>query len=183
MILELFSILNHRVGALPPTTIEAKQEKVLQEVLSGNREKIKDFEEITKEVLYKKEKARLEEEKRLEEERKQKEIERRKPKYPTSNFLTKFKGVNVFKGHRETYYNLPMNNVIRRMRDFGYSLKDYWIREDGAKMLGDYIMVAANFNKYPRGTKVLTSLGEGIVVDTGGFAQVYPNGFDLATNW
>ena len=35
------------------------------------------------------------------------------------------------------------------------------------KMLGDYVIVAADLNKYPRGSIVDTSLGQGIVCDTG----------------
>ena len=43
----------------------------------------------------------------------------------------------------------------------------YWIRSDGVKMLGDYVMCAADFSYEPRGTITSTSLGTAIVVDTG----------------
>ena len=72
------------------------------------------------------------------------------------------------------------------MRNMGYSEEEYpyWIREDGCKMLGNYIIVAANLNVYPRGSLVSTSLGTGIVCDTGGFVS---NGsgvaLDIATAW
>ena len=60
---------------------------------------------------------------------------------------------------------------------------DYWVREDGVKMLGDYVMVAANLKTHPRGSIVETSLGTGIVCDTGGFAKEHPERLDIATSW
>ena len=71
------------------------------------------------------------------------------------------------------------------MRKLGYSEKDYpyWVRDDGAKMLGNYVMVAANWKIRPRGTILKTSLGSAIVVDTGEFVKDYPKGVDIATNW
>ena len=84
---------------------------------------------------------------------------------------------------KETYYNLNMSGVISIMRSKGNKDK-YWVRKDGCKMLGDYIMVAANLKKYPKGTIVETSLGKGIVCDTGGFVS-NDSGitFDIATSW
>ena len=86
---------------------------------------------------------------------------------------------------KETYYNLDMSGVVRIMRNMGYSAEEYpyWIRSDGAKMLGNYIMVAANLNLRPRGSIVLCSLGEAIVADTGGFAEGNPTQLDIATAW
>ena len=83
---------------------------------------------------------------------------------------------------KETYYNLNMAGVIAIMRRMGNN-DPYWIREDGVKMLGDYVMVAANLHLRPRGTYVLTSLGMGIVCDTGGFAYRNPYQLDIAVNW
>lgn len=83
----------------------------------------------------------------------------------------------------ETYYNLPMDAVIRNMRvNYGLTEEEYpyWIRSDGVKMLGDYIMVAANLQAHPRGSLVETSLGTGIVVDTG---HLGANHIDIAVNW
>ena len=82
----------------------------------------------------------------------------------------------------ETYYNLPMENVIQKMRNKGYTEADYpyYIREDGVKMLGDFIIVAADLSKYPRGTIVQTSLGQGIVCDT---YTADGNLIDIAVNW
>lgn len=83
---------------------------------------------------------------------------------------------------KETFYNLDMSGVIAIMQSMGY-YADYWVREDGVKMYGDYIMVAANLNIRPKGTLVQTSLGMGIVVDTGGFAATNPYQLDIATTW
>lgn len=70
------------------------------------------------------------------------------------------------------------------MRNMGYSEEKYpyWVRDDGAKMLGNYIMVAANLNLRPRGTLIETSLGTGIVCDTGGFAVSNPTQLDIAVD-
>lgn len=83
---------------------------------------------------------------------------------------------------KETFYNLDMGGVIAIMQSMGY-YADYWVREDGVKMYGDYIMVAANLSIRPKGTLVQTSLGMGIVVDTGGFATMNPYQLDIATTW
>lgn len=83
----------------------------------------------------------------------------------------------------ETYYNLNMNGVIKIMGEFGYTKEDYWVREDGVKMLGDYVMVAANLNIHPRGSIIDCSLGKAIVCDTGDFAAENPYQLDIATNW
>lgn len=82
----------------------------------------------------------------------------------------------------ETYYNLDMSVVVDVAHQNGI-YGDYWIRGDGCKMLGDYIMVAANYSVHPYGSTVSTSLGTGIVVDTGGFAEGNPGQIDIAVNW
>lgn len=65
--------------------------------------------------------------------------------------LTRSKGVNHGPHGRETYYNLPMRGVVRIMRNMGNKDK-YWIRSDGCKMLGNYIMVAAKVDaRHKRG--------------------------------
>ena len=83
---------------------------------------------------------------------------------------------------KETYYNLDMSGVVNIMRNRGNS-DEYWVREDGVKMLGDYIMCAANLSVHPRGSLVESSLGTCIVCDTGGFAYSNPNQLDIAVNW
>ena len=99
--------------------------------------------------------------------------------------LTKSKGAQYYtdsKGvtHRETYYDLNMHVVMQACGQGG----NYTVRSDGAKVDADgYIIIAANYSRYPRCSVVETSLGLGKVYDTGGFATRYPDGFDLATDW
>jgi hypothetical protein len=83
---------------------------------------------------------------------------------------------------KETYYNLPMGGVVSIMRGMG-NYDEYWVRDDGCKMLGDYIMCAANLSVHPRGSLVECSLGLCIVCDTGTFAAGNPNQLDIAVNW
>lgn len=96
--------------------------------------------------------------------------------------LSAGRGVNYGPSGKETYYNLDMSVIVSIMRGMG-NTDEYWVREDGCKMLGDYIMVAANLDLHPRGSIVETSLGEGIVCDTGGFARNNPTQIDIATTW
>ena len=83
---------------------------------------------------------------------------------------------------QETYYNLPMDRCVYYMNLLGYDY-EVWVRDDGVKMFGDYIMVAANLEIRPKGSLVETSLGTGIVVDTGEFVNWNPNGIDIAVTW
>ena len=99
-----------------------------------------------------------------------------------ANALTAAGGVYYGPNGKETYYNLNMSGVIDIMRGMGNN-DNYWVREDGAKMLGDYVIVAADLNKYPRGSIVDTSLGQGIVCDTGSFTQNSDTQLDIATDW
>lgn len=114
--------------------------------------------------------------------------EEEKKKTQTSNpnwngsILTKSAGVNYGPSGKETYYNLNMSGVVNIMRNMGNN-DEYWVRNDGCKMLGNYIMVAANLNVHPRGSLVETSLGTGIVCDTGGFASENATQLDIATTW
>ena len=86
---------------------------------------------------------------------------------------------------KETYYNLPMGGVISIMRNEGFSEEEYpyWERDDGCKMLGDYIMVAADLSIRPRGSLIDCSLGKAIVCDTGEFIYSNPMQLDIAVNW
>lgn len=108
---------------------------------------------------------------------------------PTYNWsgdvLSKSKGVVNGPSGKETYYNLNMTSVINAMRRAGYSEEEYpyWVREDGVKMLGGYVMVAANYEIRPRGTIIESSLGYAIVCDTGGFAKNNPTQIDVAVTW
>lgn len=97
--------------------------------------------------------------------------------------LTKGLGTVHGPSGKETYYNLPMGGVIKLMNTLGYNYL-YWVREDGVKMYGNYIMVAADTNRYPKGTIVETSLGTGCVVDHCESAEKYSGTwFDIAVTW
>jgi hypothetical protein len=96
--------------------------------------------------------------------------------------LSKRRGTIMGPSGKETYYNLNMSGVVRIMRRMG-NTDEYWVRSDGVKMLGDYVMVAANLKLRPRGSLVETSLGTAIVCDTGGFAKRNPTQIDIAVTW
>ena len=96
--------------------------------------------------------------------------------------LTAVKGTNDFLGHKETWYNLPMGRIVQQAQEQGYQAQ-YWEREDGVKMYGHFVIVAANFKTHPYGSVVDTSLGQGIVLDTGDFAKKSPTTIDIAVNW
>lgn len=96
--------------------------------------------------------------------------------------LSKRRGAIHGPNGRETYYNLDMTGVIMIMNRLGYE-GTYWVREDGVKMFGDYIMCAADLDTFPRGSLVESSLGTCIVCDTGGFAADGNTKLDIAVNW
>lgn len=96
--------------------------------------------------------------------------------------LTRDLGLIEGPSGNETWYNLNMDGVIQIMYEAGYEYQ-YWIREDGVKMFGQYIMCAADLELHPRGTLVETSLGMGIVCDTGTFTYEDPHRIDIAVTW
>ena len=113
---------------------------------------------------------RAEEQRKAAEEAERKRIEaNRAPNYPGGGHLTPSAGVFYFGNQRETYYNLDMSWIVSYAKQNGIS-GEYWIRSDGCKMLGDYIILACNRDVHPYGSIVQTSLGLGISLDTGGFA-------------
>lgn len=80
---------------------------------------------------------------------------------------------------QETYYDLNMAGVMGFCGKSGYS-----VRDDGVKVDDEgYIIVAADLSRYPRCSIVETSLGLGKVYDTGTFATVNHEQFDIATDW
>ena len=96
--------------------------------------------------------------------------------------VTKADGSRVER--KETYYDLPMSLVMQNAARMCGISPSYSVREDGVKVDADgYVLVAANLSKYPRCSVVETSLGAGKVYDTGGFAAVNSEQFDLATDW
>lgn len=105
------------------------------------------------------------------------------PKYSwDGEVLNRRNGVVIGPSGKESYYNLNMSRVINIMRRMGNNDR-YWVREDGVKMLGEYVMCAADLSIHPRGSHVPTSLGMGVVVDTGTF--IYSNNMqlDICTAW
>lgn len=101
---------------------------------------------------------------------------------PSGAKLTASAGVFQGPSGKETYYNLDMSGVISIAKSQGIE-GNYWVREDGVKMYGDYVIVAAHLGIRPRGSLIETSLGMGIVLDTGGFASSNSTQLDIATNW
>lgn len=100
--------------------------------------------------------------------------------------LTRSKGIVTFNGHRETWYSLPMQGVVRIMRNCGFDEASYPYSvcdNCGCKLLGDFIMLAADTYKIERGTLVETSLGTGIVADHCGRSEKESDLFDIAVNW
>lgn len=93
--------------------------------------------------------------------------------------LTARAGRITFNGHTETWYDKPMNRVIGRAQMIGIPA-DYWIRDDGVKMFGPWVIVAAHKSKV-RYTRLQTSLGEGIILDY--HTMDDPELYDIATDW
>lgn len=96
--------------------------------------------------------------------------------------LSPFHGSVYGPSGKETYYNLNMSGCISNMNSRGY-YAEVWVRNDGCKMFGNYIMCAANLSVHPYGSLVESSLGTCIVVDTGSFAAGNPNQLDIAVTW
>lgn len=98
--------------------------------------------------------------------------------------LNKRDGVNYYNGTKETYYNLDMTKIYERAdKNFGSHHKK-WTREDGVKMYGPYVVLAVPFDVYPYGTTdIETSLGLGVALDTGKFAETNKNQIDVAVDW
>ena len=101
-----------------------------------------------------------------------------------ASVLTKKGGVNYFKGTKETYYNLDMTRIYAKAdANFGKHHRK-WTREDGVKCYGPYVVLAVPFDVYPYGTTdIPTSLGLGIALDTGAFAETNKNQIDIAVDW
>ena len=102
--------------------------------------------------------------------------------YASESTLNRKNGVFYGPSGKESYYNLPMNRVVEYMRLEGYDLR-YWIRSDGVKMFGRYVMVAADLEIRPKGTILQTSLGPAMVCDTGAFARKDSTALDVAVDW
>lgn len=99
---------------------------------------------------------------------------------PAEGCLTASKGVHMGPSGRETWYDLPMGGVIDIMRGLGYTEEEYpyWVREDGVRMFGSFVMVAVDTYKLPKGTIIDTSLGEAMCVD-----HCPAGNIDIAVTW
>ena len=104
--------------------------------------------------------------------------------YTQEGILNPIAGVNYFNGHKETYYNLPMDGVLYLTQARGIP-GEYFVRDDGVKMYrtadGEFVICAARQDLW--GQIIETSLGQGIVLDTGGFAFYNPDQVDIAVTW
>ncbi|MGN0331660.1 MAG: coiled-coil domain-containing protein [Lachnospiraceae bacterium] len=172
-------------------TKEQDSQVKLQEELNSRKSELKvkadetstDLESLKKQIKE----IREEEARKAAEEKKRKEEEARKAAEASKNsskgsggydmpsgdgVLTKQKGVNYYKGHRETYYSqrvLPGN---------GLNIPGRHVAADGTIRDEDnYICVASS--DYPKGTIVETSLGMGKVYDSGCASGT----IDIYTDW
>lgn len=100
---------------------------------------------------------------------------------------------------KETWCDLKVGQLVKNMREMHGIDLEYWIREDGVRMYGPYVMVAADVPamggwnqeaEYRYGDLVETTLGTGIVVDWCGLAvdtRRNTNGarihYDIYTAW
>lgn len=98
--------------------------------------------------------------------------------------LTPTIGTIIGPSGKETYYNLDMSGVVANSHREGIE-GDYWVREDGVKMIGDNILAACDISGavHNRYDLVSTSLGTAICADTGTFALSDPTQIDIATAW
>ena len=97
-----------------------------------------------------------------------------------ASILTAGAGRITFNGHTETWYNLPMDKVVERS-DAAIGVTDmYWVREDGVKMYGPWVICAAHPSKI-RYSRIQTSLGEGVILDT--HTTNDKELIDIATTW
>lgn len=107
-------------------------------------------------------------------------------KFATNVYHT---GVNEVFDEMDTIKISNVSNIIKMMREKGFDEANYpyYIREDGVKMLGNYVMVSASLADHPLGSVVETSLGQGIVCNESGFIfttnntsfDVTPEQFDV----
>ena len=94
--------------------------------------------------------------------------------------LTAKLGTIQFDGHKETWYDLNMAKVVART-DKAFGMTNlYYVREDGVKMYGPWVICAAHPSKI-RYSRIQTSLGEGIILDT--HTANDTELIDIATTW
>lgn len=109
-----------------------------------------------------------------------------------NNNLTAKKGTVQGPNGKETYYHMDFKNLEHTLElhcKFDPKCEMYK-RSDGVMMWGvkggeSYVMCAANLSVpgRSRGSKLMTSLGPAIVIDTGTFASSNPGQLDICVSW
>lgn len=94
--------------------------------------------------------------------------------------LTAQLGKITFNNHIETWYDLNMSKICQRAYESGIQ-SEYSVNDNGVKMYGNYVIVAADWNIHPYGSLVETSHGTGIVLDT--HTAKDRALIDIATTW
>lgn len=199
--INLSNVLSEEYNEEPFPTIEIESNIIYEpQVIIEPLERVKDSQETTKTVEKVSNKHNKHRKHKKRQKKKSKKIKRMKQVEKTTTInqyeckdvdstesvLTPSGGINYNRdGYLETYYNLDMSLVVSNMRNKGFSASEYpyWVRDDGVKMIGEYVIVAADLNIHPRGSTVHTSLGTGLVCDTGSFTESNSYQFDIAVSW
>lgn len=157
--------------------LKAQQLKMTKEIVEEKTEVVEEVEQIQSEVTAKP----LEEGTIIDPSMDESEIVLEEYVWD-GEIIDSYNGTVAGPNGKETYYNLNMSGVVEIMESLGYDY-EYWVREDGAKMYGPFIMVAADLSLRPRGSIIKTSLGWAMVCDTGEFINWNPTQLDIAVNW
>lgn len=193
--INLSNVLSEEYNEEPFPTIEIESNIIYEpQVIIEPLERVKDSQETTKTVEKVSRKHKKRQKKKSNKIKRMKQVEKTttinqyecKDVDSTESVLTPSGGINYNRdGYLETYYNLDMSLVVSNMRNKGFSASEYpyWVRDDGVKMIGEYVIVAADLNIHPRGSTVHTSLGTGLVCDTGSFTESNSYQFDIAVSW
>ena len=88
--------------------------------------------------------------------------------------------MNKATGMKESWYNLDVSKCVKRAQDIGIPAEYHVREEDGVKMFGPWVILAAH-PSVTRYTRIQTSLGEGIVLDRHTCSD--KNLIDIATTW
>ena len=85
----------------------------------------------------------------------------------------------------ESYCQMDPNEFVQNLRDIGMDEEHYpvWVRYDGMKMFGPYVICAANLEEHPIGSIVQGKFGEYIVVAATAEAQQIPEILKIAVDW
>ena len=95
--------------------------------------------------------------------------------------LTARLGTVQFNNHKETWYDLKMDRVLRKADEYYGSKGIYAVTEEGIKTYNGLVICAAH-QSVPYGTLVETSRGIGVVLDYHTVAEDKTL-IDVATDW